>query len=169
MRKTFAALDDGLIERVFQPVSDMVTHQTGLTRTQTAGLCLDIASLGWIIARTDGLSGAVATWDAGAAFLDLMLLLLGLVALVSLRTLFRRTATRTTNPLRPAMQPHRAVLLLMLAARLVQWQTPTLADAADLAMLLSAAAALYLGACAEQPPIRAAWPNRSATERLFRQ
>jgi len=167
MRKTFAALDDALIERVFQPVSDIISHQTGLTRTWTTCFCLDIASLGWIVARAGGLSGAVSAWDADTAFLDLMVLLLGLVALVSLRTLFRRAATRKANPLRLAMQPHRAVLLLMLAARLAQWQTPALADLADLAMLLSAVAGMYLGACAERPPVRAAWLNRSATGRVF--
>jgi hypothetical protein len=161
MRKTFAALDDALIERVFQPVSDSITHQTGLTRTWTACFCLDIASFGWIVARAGGLSGAVVAWDTGTALLDLVLLLLGLTALVSLRTLFRRAAARKANPLRLAMQPHRAVVLLMLASRLMQWQMPALADLADLAMLLSAVAALYLGACAERPPIRAAWLNRS--------
>ena len=157
MRKTFAALDDALIERVFQPVSDFITNQTGLTRTRSACFCLDVASLGWIVARANRLSDAVVSWDAGQACMGLMLLLLGLVALVSLRTLFRRAATGKANPLRPAMQPHRAVVLLMLAARLEQWPTPVLADFADLAMLVSAIAALYLGACAERPPVRTAW------------
>jgi hypothetical protein len=97
------------------------------------------------------LSGAVATWN-GAAVLALPLL--GLVALVSLRMLFRRTGDRAANPLRLAMQPHRAVALLMLVSSLARLHAPSLADAADLAMLMCAASALYLGACVERPPMR---------------
>jgi len=103
------------------------------------------------------LSDAVAAWESGTAFLDLVLLLLGLVALASLRTLFRRAAGRQANPLRPAMRPHRAIVLLMLAARIAQLHTSGLAELADLAMLICAAAALYLGACVEPPPLRRGW------------
>jgi hypothetical protein len=159
MRKTFAPLDDLLIERMFQPVSDMLAHRIGLSRTAVACFCLDIASLSWIVSRSRGLSDAVLAWDPGASFLDLALLLLGLIALISLRTLFRRAGRKQANPLRVAMRPHRAIVLLMLACRLVQLQAPGLADAADLAMLLCAAAALYLGACAERPPVRRGWTS----------
>lgn len=158
MRKTFAALDDVLIERVFQPASDVVSNRTGLSRTAIACFCVDSASLAWIVARARGLASAVTASTTGTAFRDTALLLLGLVALVSLRTLFRRAATRKeANPLRLAMLPHRAIVLLMLASRLVQWQAPGLTDGADLAMLLCAIAALYLGACTERPPIQAGW------------
>jgi hypothetical protein len=155
MRKTFAALDDVLIERVFQPVSDLMSRQTGLSRAVTACTCIDIASISWIVSRARGLSGAVTTWDPVTASLDLALLLLGLIALISLRSLFRRAATmKQANPLRQAMQPHRAIVLLMLATRLTQLPTFGLTDAADLAMLLCASSALYLGACVERPPVR---------------
>jgi len=157
MRKTFAPLDDVLIERLFQPVSDLISYRIGVNRTVTACFCIDIACLAWIVSRVRELSGAVITWNAGAAFLDLALLLLGLVALVSLRMLFRRAGGLQANPLRQAMQPHRAIVLLMLVSGLVQLHTPTLAGAADLAMLTCAASALYLGACAERPPIRRDW------------
>ncbi len=99
----------------------------------------------------------VGAWDAGTAALDTTLLLLGLVALISLRALFRRAWRKQANPLRLAMQPHRAIVLLMLASRLMQLRAPGLTDVADLAMLLCAASALYLGACAERPPIRRGW------------
>jgi hypothetical protein len=155
MRKTFAALDDVLIERVFQPVSDLVSNQTGLSKAATACICIDIASLSWIFSRARGLSGAITAWDPLTTSLDLALLLLGLVALISLRSLFRRAATRKqANPLRQAMQPHRAIILLMLATRLTQLPAFDLTDAADLAMLLCASSALYLGACVERPPVR---------------
>jgi hypothetical protein len=155
MRKTFVALDDALIERVFQPVFNFVSRRLGVTRAVAACFCIDIASLAWIVSRAQGVSDAVAAWDATTAFLDSALLLLGFTALISLRTLFRRaTAKKQTNPLRLAMQPHRAVVLLMLVARLAQLQPIGLADIADLGMLACAAAALYLGACIEPPPLR---------------
>jgi hypothetical protein len=154
MRKSFASLDDALIERLFQPLIDGMTNRIGIARGSAACCCIDFASLSWIVSRTGGLSDAVASWDSTNAFLDLFLLLLGLVALVSLRTLFRRVRHKQGNPLRVAMQPYRAVVLLMLAARVAQFHVPNLADAADIGMLLFAAAALYLGACTERPPVR---------------
>jgi hypothetical protein len=170
MRKTFAALDDVLIERVFQPASDMISNRMGLSRTAIACFCIDIASLAWIVARARELSGAVAASNTGTAFLDTTVLLLGLVALVSLRALFRRAAARKqANPLRLAMLPHRAIVLLMLASRLVQWQAPGLTDGADLAMLLFAVAALYLGACTERPPIQSGWLKTPISGRVYGQ
>jgi hypothetical protein len=155
MRKTFAALDDVLIERVFQPVSDLLSNQLQLSKAKAACFCVDAASLAWIVSRTPGLSAAVIAWDSGAAFLDLALLLLGLAALISLRSLFRRAMVgQQANPLRMAMRPHRGIVLLMLATRPVQLTTFDLTDAADLAMLLCAASALYLAACAQRPPVR---------------
>jgi hypothetical protein len=154
MWQTFTSLDDALIERLFQPVADLVSHRIGLNRTASACLCIDSAALAWIVSRAPGLSEAVSGRDAGTSALDMSLLLLGLVALISLRTLFRRTAGKQANPLRRSMRRHRGIVLLMLLARLVQLRSPGLADAAEIAMLLCAASALYLGACAEPPPLR---------------
>ncbi|HEY0184873.1 MAG TPA: hypothetical protein VGC09_18890 [Rhodopila sp.] len=153
MRKTFEPLDDVLIEWVFQPLSDSISYRTGLARGVAACLCLDLASLSWIVSRAPGLSDDVVAWEAGSAFLDICLVLLGLAAMISLRTLFRRTGAKVQNPLRSAMRPHRAIALVMLVAQLVRLQ-PRLADSADAAMLLFAALALYFGACAERPPAR---------------
>ncbi|HET6607626.1 MAG TPA: hypothetical protein VFG62_13190 [Rhodopila sp.] len=157
MGATFASFDELLIERVFQPACDLLAERFGVTRASAAGFCLDVASLGWIVARVPRLSKEVADWDATAASLHLLILLLGLLALTGLRTLFRRQAGRgagrQANPLRQTMRPHRAVLLLMLIARLAQFQAPGVAEFADMAMLLAATAALYLGACAERPPV----------------
>jgi hypothetical protein len=158
MRTTLAALDDALIERLFQPASDLVRYRMGVSRETAACFCVDIASLSWIASRTPGLSTAVIAWDASAAFADIALLLLGMVALVSLRTLFRRATATQQNPLRPAMRPHRAIVLLMLAADLVQPWALGLANTADIAMLMFAASALYFGACSERPPMRHGWP-----------
>ncbi len=163
MRKTFASIDDTLIERLFQPVTDRLANRLGFGRANAACACIDAASLSWIVSRARGLSDAAESWQVATSFFEVSILLLGLVALLSLRTLFRRAGTRQANPLRQAMRPHRAIVLLMLAARLAQLHTPNLSDLADVAMLVCAGSALYLGACAERPPLRraaAAWAVR---------
>jgi hypothetical protein len=149
----FASFDAYLIERLFQPACNLLTDRFGVARTSAAGFCLDIASLGWIVARVPPLSKEVVAWDAMAATLHLVILLVGLTALIGLRTVFRRQAGRQANPLRQTMRPHRAILLVMLIARFAQFQAPGMAEFADMAMLLAAIAALYLGACAERPPV----------------
>ena len=153
MRKTFTRLDGVLIEELFQPTADLIAHRVRVGRGPVVCFCLDVASVSWIVSRWPGLSIAVAVHDNSSAFLDMLYLLLGLVALISLRTLFRRTTATYGNPLRIAMQPHRAIVLMMLAARLIQLQAPDLPDIADVAMLTFATFALYLGACAEPPPV----------------
>ena len=111
----------------------------------------------WIASRVGGLSAGVAQGDLGSTVLSILMLLLGLVALISLRTLFRRVGRKQGNPLRPAMQAHRGVALLMLMAGLLRLQAPELDNAGDVAMLAFAIAALYLGACAQPPPLRRNW------------
>src|SRR5271165_1592416 len=96
MRKRFARLDDLLFERVFQPASDLVALRLGLTRGTAACVCLDVASVSWIVSRVPGPSD-----DAGMSVLSLGVLLLGLAALAGLRALFRRAgASARGNPLR---------------------------------------------------------------------
>src|ERR1700712_782035 len=82
MRKTFEPIDDLLIERLFQPVLDMVAHRTGLSRPAACCFCVDMASLAWIVSRVRELSDAIGKWDPGSAFVDIAILMLGLVALV---------------------------------------------------------------------------------------
>jgi hypothetical protein len=153
MQASFSRFDDALIERAFQPLADSITTRIGLDRLRIAGLCLDAASLAWIVSQAGALADAMTQSDPIAAVFRVVLLLLGLVALTSLRTLFRRVGARTgANPLRVAMLPHRGIVLALLVARL-----PTLtgfAGMADLAMLGFAACALYLGACASRPPVQ---------------
>jgi hypothetical protein len=153
MRKTFTPFDDLLIERLFQPASDTIACHIGISQRTSIGLCLDAASIAWIVSRAPSLSAAVGAWNATAAFLELAFLMLGLTALLSLRILFRRPKERQGNPLRPAMQPHRAMVLLMLAASVLQLPTPGVAEAADIVMLTFATLSLYLGACTDQPPL----------------
>ncbi|HEY1412115.1 MAG TPA: hypothetical protein VGF36_08235, partial [Rhodopila sp.] len=100
-----------LIERVFQPVSDVIADRIGCSRMGAACFCVDFASLAWIVSRVRGLGAEVTAWDASAAIRDMAILLLGLMALVSLRLLFRRTGRKQANPLRLSMQPHRGIML----------------------------------------------------------
>jgi hypothetical protein len=122
MQLNFIPLDDTLIERVFQPVADALSDRFGLDRRRAACICIDVASVGWILSQARALSDAVMGWQAGTSVLRMAVLLLGLAALTGLRGLFHRlTGEAKANPLRPAMRPHRAVVLLMLVARLVDF------------------------------------------------
>ncbi|HUN43029.1 MAG TPA: hypothetical protein VMU81_22280 [Acetobacteraceae bacterium] len=151
MLRRFACFDSALIERVFQPAADAVAYRLGLDRLRIAGFCLDGASIAWILSQAGSLSDAVIRWQAGTAFLRLVLLLLGLLALCSLRVAFQRvTRAKGMNPLRIMMLPHRGVLLALMATRLLL--ISSFAGAADLTALSFALCALYLGACASPPP-----------------
>lgn len=154
MRHFLALLDDALIERVFQPISNALSDHLGVDRRRIAALCIELAAVAWSLSQAPALSAAVLGWQAMPAAGHLVLLLLGLTALLSLRRLFRRIEAGAANPLRLAMQPHRAVLLLLLAARLLAFNGLDLADIADLIMLGLAGFALYLGACSSRPPMR---------------
>jgi len=146
----FAYFDTALIEQVFQPAADTIAHRLGLDRLRLAGFCLDAASIAWILSQAGSLSAAVTHWQASTAFLRVLLLMLGLLALCSLRVALQRAgAAKGLNPLRVAMLPHRGVLLALLAWRLVT--LGSFANAADLAAMLAALCALYLGACATPP------------------
>lgn len=151
MQVSFARFDDALIEYMFQPFADLITGRLGLDRLRVVGICLDAASIAWILSQAGALAHAVTQWDAVASFLRVLLLLLGLVALASLRIVFRRARIRNgANPLRAAMLPHRGIVLALLAARLVA--LAGFAGVADFTMLAFAGCALYLGACATRPP-----------------
>ncbi|MBV9248028.1 MAG: hypothetical protein JO227_02115 [Acetobacteraceae bacterium] len=158
MISKLARFDDALIERVFQPLADSIMDRFGIDRFRAACFCLDAASIAWILSQAGVLGDAVTQWNAGVAFLRLLLLILGLASLTSLRSLFRRVSgSRRANPLRPAMLPHRGAVLVLLVAQLAQLDG--VATLAELAMLSSVACALYLSACAPRPPAhrRAAW------------
>lgn len=155
MQKVFAKFDGFLIERIFQPLCNLLADRFGIARFVAAGFCLDLASLGWIVSRAPGLARDVQAWDATPAGLHLILLLLGLTALTGLRSVFRRQAgQQKANPLREAMRPHRGILLLLFVARMAHVEPVGIAQAADGVMLVAALLALYLGACAERPPVR---------------
>ncbi len=84
MQVSFARFDDALMERLFQPVADLVTYRTCLDRLHIAGFCLDAAAVAWILSQAGALTLAVTQWEVGAALPRMLLLVLGLVALTSL-------------------------------------------------------------------------------------
>ena len=152
----FAALDDNLIDRMFQPLADRIAGRLGIGRFRAATLCIDGAALAWLLSQAGALAEAVSGGGAAACWMPALTLLLGLVALTSLRTLFQRASggRTTANPLRQAMRLHRAAVLLLLLARLARLgYGVSFADAADLAMLVAATASLYFGACSGAPPM----------------
>ena len=155
MRKGFAKFDGFLIERFFQPLCNLLADRFGIARFTAAGFCLDASSLGWIVSRAPGLARDVQAWDATPAAAHLILLMLGLMALTGLRSVFRRHAgQQKANPLREVMRPHRGILLLLFVAQLAHIEPVGISQAADGVMLVTALLALYLGACAEPPPVR---------------
>ena len=130
----FAALDDNLIDRMFQPLADRIAGRFGIGRFRAATLCIDGAALAWLLSQAGALAEAVSGGGAAACWMPALTLLLGLVALTSLRTLFQRASggRTTANPLRQAMRLHRAAVLLLLLARLARLgYGVSFADAAD--------------------------------------
>lgn len=154
MRKFFAPFDDALLDRLFQPLAGALRHRYGLRRDGMAGFCVSAATICWTVARSAGLSEAIAADDMATVATSSAILLLGLGALVSFHCLSRRAPTAAANPLRSTMLPHRAIVLLLLVTRLIPPVGPAVHDVADTAMLLFAAAALYLSACSDPPPVR---------------
>ena len=155
MLRRFAALDDTLIDRWFQPLADRISGRFGIGRFRAATLCIDGAALAWLLSQAGAPAATLAAGDTATSLMPAFTLLLGLAALTSLRTLFQRAAggRASANPLRSAMRLHRAVVLLLLVARLARLGSGvTFADAAELGMLVAATASLYFGACGGAPP-----------------
>ncbi|MGE0223311.1 MAG: hypothetical protein AB7F35_19820 [Acetobacteraceae bacterium] len=154
MRQTFIPFDDLLIERVFQPVSNIISDRLRGNRMMAARGCIDIATACWILSFASQLSGTARWWDASVALSGVMVLT-GLVALCSLRLLFSRVqGAARASPLRAAMMPHRACVLLLLSGRLITLGAAGLPEFADLLMLVFVTTALYLAACGEPPRVR---------------
>lgn len=152
MLEHFRRFDTALIERVFQPAADSLASRAGLRRLSLVWLCLDAASVAWILSQAGSLSAAVLQWQATAGLFRAALLLAGLAALRGLRVLFQRVNVGRINPLRVLMLPHRGIILALLLAR-----APAMgnfAGAADAIMLILAACALYLGACMPPASVR---------------
>lgn len=165
METWFGRLGDFLLESIFQPILDRLSYHFTAVRVRAACLCLDLSAVGWIVSRSGGLLQLVTNRDMGVSPGAIAVLLIGLIALTSLRIAFRRTPTRNGgNPLRPSMRSFRGISLLMLLSSLSHlggtgW--------ADVVMALSTTAALYAGACTDGPDgRRILWKAAGSKENL---
>ena len=158
-------MDNRLIERVFQPLSNALYLRLGVPRFRAACLSLDAAAIAWTLTQAAPLSNAVLGWQAGLAVMRGSILLLGLTALLSLRSLFRRlSASPRPNPLRAKMLPYRCLVLLFLITDLCHAVSGgSLGADANMAMLGFATMALYLAAC-DAPKLKRRWSSLASAE-----
>lgn len=163
MREGFARVDDALIDRLFQPLADWMNQRLALGPGRAARGAIDLASLAWIIAQLADAADAVQRHDIRACLFLGCAVVLGLWAFSILRGVFRRAdggagapATAQANPLRPGMQVHRVVCLAWMLALIVKTiATPSAnGSLALLAVGVFATAAVYIGACTNNPPMR---------------
>ena len=159
MKENFTRVDDALIDRVFQPLADWMNDRMALGPNRAARFAIDLASLAWIIAQLGDVAHAVQMHDVRECTFLGFAVVLGLWAFGILRGVFRRAdgaagAQAQANPLRPAMQVHRAACLFWMIALMVK----TIAAPAGfgalalLAVGVFATAAVYIGACTNRPP-----------------
>lgn len=153
----FARIDDALIDRLFQPLADLLDRHMAFGTNRAARTGIDLASLAWVLAEAGGAAHALAAHGLPAAMARGLVMLLGLSAFTILRNVFHGTRRRlAANPLRPGMQPHRAICLAWMAVLAVKTLLVP-ADFAALALLavgVFATAAVYIGACTNPPPAR---------------
>ena len=161
MRELFTSLDDALIDRLFQPLADLLDHHMALGTNRAARTGIDLASLAWIFAQAGAAAHALAAHDIAASAARGVLVVLGLGAFTILRGVFQGTdsepsarARMQANPLRPGMQIHRATCLFwMIGLAIKTIAAPMgLATLALLAVGVFATAAVYIGACTNPPP-----------------
>lgn len=163
MKESFAHIDDVLIDRLFQPLADWMNHYLAFGTGRAARAAIDLASLAWILAQAGAVADAVALHDARSCVFFAGAVVLGLCAFSILRNVFQRAdsannagAQTQANPLRPGMQLHRVVCLTwMIALAIKTIAAPfELTSLALFAVGVFATAAVYIGACTNQPPKR---------------
>lgn len=161
MRDFIARVDDALIDRVFQPFVDWIGDLMAFGTCRMARVCVDLASLAWILAETGGLAGAIAANEFGLAAFRGVMVVMALWALSILRNIFPKAdvsgeGRATANPLRVGMHSHRATCLLWMAGLLIKAAVaPTgFESLALLAMGSFATASVYIGACTDSPTRR---------------
>lgn len=161
MKERFTQVDDALIDRLFQPLADWMNHHMALGPNRAARASIDLAMLAWVCAQAGAAAQALGSQNVRSCTIDGAVMVAGLWAFTILRNVFQRTdsvakarARAQANPLRPAMQPHRAACLFWMIGLAVK----TIAAPAEfgalalLAVGAFATAAVYIGACTNHPP-----------------
>ena len=161
MHTLFARLDDGLLDRGFQPLVDWLADHAEVDCFRIARLCTDLAAGAWVLSQAELITAAARAGNTSLATFQAVLILCGLGGMMTLRTLFQRPGggrssgnRAQANPLRAGMFTHRVASLLWLAALSAKTFTmpPGLALFALLAVGLFGTASLYLGSCSTPPP-----------------
>ncbi len=155
MKDVVERLDDALIDRVFQPLADWLDHHIAFGIFRAARGAIDLASLMWICAEARDASAAARY--PGLMLFHFAVIVAGLWSLSTLRGLFPRTKGAReggANPLRAAMQLHRAACLFwMIGLAIKTASAPNGFEALALfAVGVFATSAVYLGACSTPPP-----------------
>ena len=170
MREMFERMDDGLIDRVFQPVIDWLGDTLEIDGMRAARICTDISAFAWVLSQAGELGRSAASGRGAELAASMVLLMIGLSAIMVLRTVFQGSSGKggranAANPLRAAMHTHRLTSLFWVLALVIK----TAADPAGVATIalfgvgVFGAAALYAAACS--PPTAR---RRIATERRGR-
>jgi hypothetical protein len=159
MQVSLARADDALIDCVCQPLVEWIERRTALDCFGVARLCTDLSALAWILSQLGSVSAAAGTGTLGLKVFQFALIVLGLGAILVLRTTFERVggaASGRPNPLRAAMYVHRLACLLWLTGLSVK-TVMSLSGFGSLALLAVggfATMAAYVGACSNHPPKR---------------
>ncbi len=158
VKEKYRQVDDGLIDRVFQPVVDCVAERTSLNCYTLARLCIDLSAFAWVLSQSSDIIAAIQSGNSGPAAFRATLLLLGLGSLMVLRTLFQRSGAgnQCANPLRGGMHVHRFVCLFWVMGLIFKVAIdPSDFDIwAALASGLCGTSAVYFAACSNRPPVR---------------
>jgi hypothetical protein len=160
VKEKFRQVDDGLIDHCFQPVIDWLAEHTAFDCYAVARLCTDLSAFAWVLSQSNGLIAAIHAARTGEAAFRASLLLLGLGALMVLRTLFQRSggagAANCANPLRAGMHVHRFICVSWLLGLMFKAAIgPSGLDGyTALAVGLCGTAAVYFASCSNRPPAR---------------
>ena len=158
MRKLMAAADDVVIDKICQPAVDWMSRFGEADCFRIARVCVDLAAFAWILSQANSTIAAVNSGITGLAAFQFTLIILGLAAIMTLRSVFDRSAGagdngkgRWANPLRPRMFFHRLICLSSLLMQALLG-----ADGFDAIALLLVQAlatmAVYAGACSNGMP-----------------
>ncbi len=158
MRKIFTHVDDALIDTVCQPAVDQISAITTFGCYRISRVCLDLSSLAWIMSQAGAAAAAAKSEIPGLMALQGVVIVLGLGAISTLRSVFGRSGAPSglANPLRQAMTVHRLGCLLWLTLLVTRiLMTPsTVASLTLFAVGVFATTAVYIGACSNRPPRR---------------
>jgi hypothetical protein len=142
-------------------LTDWIDQHAEIGCFRIARICIDLSAFAWILSQTSAAASAVGIGSLGLQTAQFALILVGLGAIMILRTTFERAGGTgrerqggQANPLRAAMYTHRLTCLFWLAALVIKAATAPagFGSFALIAVGGFATAALYVGACSQPPP-----------------